>query len=276
MVKPNPPKDGGGKPRVLASSEKPRMTPRRAPRSPSCRIDSRLETDRRIGRGVKMFRIALIIAFSAWLAADAIQVYKWVDEDGNVYYSDQAPPEGQEAEELILDSTPSAADVRDAQERTARLKTKQQTSQNQRSEERQSESAAKEGKRAAQVARDDRCLEARKQLISLQQRLPVYRDEEGIFRTLSVYNTYEGEREYLDDATRALEIDRVRHDVTTNCEHPDDPKKQFLASRERMKSMQCETARADLKAKQRADAKSPRQSIEDARDLVEKYCEIDN
>ncbi len=223
-----------------------------------------------------MFRIALIIVFLAGLAAEAGQVYKWVDEDGNVHYSDQAPPEGQEAKELILDSTPSAADVRDAQERTARLKPKQQTSQNQRFEEGQSESAAKEGKRAAQVARDERCLEARKQLISLQRQLPVYRDEEGKFRTLSVYNTYEGEREYLDDATRALEIDRVRHDVTTNCEHPDDPKEQFLASRERMKSMRCETARADLKPILRADAKSPRQSIEDARELVEKYCENEN
>ncbi len=36
-IKPNPPKDGDGKPRVLASSEKPRMTPPRTPRTPSCR-----------------------------------------------------------------------------------------------------------------------------------------------------------------------------------------------------------------------------------------------
>ncbi len=35
-TKPNPLKDGDGKPRVLASSEKPRKIPRRAPRSPSC------------------------------------------------------------------------------------------------------------------------------------------------------------------------------------------------------------------------------------------------
>jgi len=35
-VKPNPPKRGDGKPRVLASSEKPRTTPRRTPRLPGC------------------------------------------------------------------------------------------------------------------------------------------------------------------------------------------------------------------------------------------------
>ena len=45
---------------------------------------------------------------------------------------------------------------------------------------------------------------------------------------------------------------------------------------QRMKSMRCETARADLKPILRADAKSPRQSIEDARELVEKYCENEN
>jgi hypothetical protein len=36
-TKPNPPKGGDGKPRVLASSATPPATPRRTPRPPSCR-----------------------------------------------------------------------------------------------------------------------------------------------------------------------------------------------------------------------------------------------
>ena len=44
MTKPNPPKDGDGKPRVLASSEKPRMTPRRTQDRRAIEISVRLHT----------------------------------------------------------------------------------------------------------------------------------------------------------------------------------------------------------------------------------------
>ncbi len=125
-----------------------------------------------------MFRIALIIAFSAVLAAEAGQVYKWVDEDGNVHYSDQPPSQEQDAEELKLESSPIGDDANEAQERTDRLEAKHQTSRDQRS-------AAREEKRlqrelelempaAAQVdisamtlaELDQRCEDAREEKIA--------------------------------------------------------------------------------------------------------------
>ena len=139
-----------------------------------------------------MFRIALIIAFSAGLAPEAGQVYKWVDEDGNVHYSDQAPPEGHEAEELIFDSTPSADDVRDAQERTARLKTKHQTSQDQRSEVREQK-------------RMQRCIFARQSLDALESKLiPI---------------STKGDTEtYLVAAEMMTEILRLQAEIDTFCD----------------------------------------------------------
>ncbi len=154
-----------------------------------------------------MFRIALIIAFSAGLAAQAGQVYKWVDEDGNVHYSDQAPPKGHEAEELILDSTtPSADDVRDAQERTARLKTKHQTSQDQRSEVREQKRMQRELAQAQRVDRKRRCIFARQSLATLTTKLPVYSLDE------------KGNRVYLNTEERAAEIDRTRADINEFCD----------------------------------------------------------
>jgi hypothetical protein len=58
---------------------------------------------------------------------------------------------------------------------------------------------------------DQRCVYLRKQLISLQQQLPVYGVEGGKFRTVSQYDEYEGDREYLDDATRIIEAEEVSH-----------------------------------------------------------------
>ncbi len=216
----------------------------------------------------------VILGFFVLYSEEATaEVYKWVDEEGIVHYSDN-PPQNAESERVQLPSTPGPKS--NPSEVLRRVLEQDEKATKRRSEARQVVSAAREGERAAQVARDQRCLESRKQLISLQQPLLVYRDEEGIFRTVSTHNTYEGEREYLDDATRTLEIDRVRHDIMTNCERPDDPKEQFLAGQERMMSMLCETARADLKAVQRANARSPRQTIEDARESVDKYCENEN
>lgn len=216
----------------------------------------------------------VILGFFVLYSEDATaDIYKWVDEEGNVHYSDN-PPQNAETERVQLPSTPDPKG--DPSEALWRRLEQAEKATERRFEERQAASAAKEGERAAQVARDQRCLKTRKQLISLQQRLPVYRDEEGTFRTRSDYDAYEGEREYLDDASRTLEIDRVRHDITTNCEYPDDPKEQSLAYRERAMSKRCETARVGLKAVQRTEARSSQQSIEDARELVEKYCENEN
>ncbi len=132
-----------------------------------------------------MFRIALIIAFAAGLAAEAGQVYKWVDEDGNVHYSDQAPPEGHEAEELILDSTPSADDVRDAQERLDTLKAK---------------SVAWEQKKRLQ-----RCIYARQSLDALESKLiPI--------------STRGDTKSYLVAEEMAKEILRFQAEIDTFCD----------------------------------------------------------
>ncbi len=153
-----------------------------------------------------MFRIALIIAFSAVLAAEAGQVYKWVDEDGNVHYSDQPPLQEHDAEELKLESSPIGDDAHEAQERTDRLKAKHQTSRDQRSEVRGQKQMQRELEQAQQVYRKLRCTRARQDIGPLTTQLPVYSSDE------------KGNRVYLDDEERAAEIDRTRADINKFCD----------------------------------------------------------
>jgi hypothetical protein len=204
------------------------------------------------------------------------QIYKWVDEEGVVHYTD-SPPEDAESELVQVDSD-APKDAGDAQ---ARLLERVQESARHRAEARQAKSVAEQAAAQDRLARQQRCVYARKQLISLRQTLPVYRDEEGTFRNssvrnISVYDAYEGEREYLDDATRAREIDRVLRDILTKCENPLDATEQFRAGWEQMESRRCETALAKLKEVQQPEERSPRQDIEDAREEVEQYCEREN
>ncbi len=153
-----------------------------------------------------MFRIALVIAFWVVLVAGAGPVYKWVDEDGNVHYSDQPPPQGHEAEELILESAPSGDDVREAQKRLDALQAKYQTSQDQRSAAREEKRLQRKLEEAQRVDRQRRCIFARQNLHTLKEKLPVYSIDE------------KGDRVYLDAEGRTAAIERKRAEINTFCD----------------------------------------------------------
>jgi hypothetical protein len=203
------------------------------------------------------------------LVATASEVYRWVDDEGNVHYSD-TPPENVESEEVEIDVAPAAGDGS-----AERLLERAEQSRARLAAEREAKVAETEAQKARQAADSQRCVYARQQMISLQQQLPVYRDETGKFRTKSRYDVYEGEREYLDDRQRALEIIRVQKDIERYCERPGDRGEEFVAAWDRMMSKRCEAARARL-ATAEADRHSPRQTIEDAKAEVERYCKEEN
>lgn len=210
--------------------------------------------------------VFLILLMSVFLMAAGSEVYKWVDEEGNVHFSD-TPPENFESEKVQVDVAPSAGDVA-----VDRLLERAEHIRERLDAEREARASADEAEATRRAADSHQCIFARQQLISLQQNLPVYRDEEGKLRTRSEYDVYEGEREYLDDERRAQEILRVQKDIERYCERPGDPGEQFDAAWKRMISKRCEAARARLKAAE-ADRHSPRQTIEDARAEVERYCD---
>ena len=140
---------------------------------------------------MKALGLACLLFLATSAGADT-EVYKWVDEEGNVHYGDR-PPEDVESERLNIEAeAPSLS----AEEQSRYLEEAQERAKR-RAEDRRARAAAEQVAEEERPARQRRCVYARKQLISLQQQLPVYRDEEGTFRTLSRYDAYEGEREYL-------------------------------------------------------------------------------
>jgi len=212
-------------------------------------------------------RWLLLLLIAAPLAVGASDIYKWTDSEGVVHYCDE-PPVDVECESLHIETEPlgepSAALLqllKESQERSIH-----------RAQERQDRAADQALADMTRFAKDERCNYARQQLISLQQKLPVYRDETGQLRTLSRYDAYKGEREYLDDATRAREINRVSQGIERYCNDPDDPRARRLAASERAMRKRCETARDELEALQRPTARSTRDAIDEARRVVNLYC----
>ena len=133
------------------------------------------------------------------------EIYKWVDDSGNVHYSDSPPP-GDSADEVQLAPEPDPQALQQAREDLDRRIQYQR-------EDSEARRAAKENKKqqqqqqAAQAAElEARCRFARQQLVVVDTQRPVYRE-----------NKETGEREYADDEYRAGERARFNKEIAEYC-----------------------------------------------------------
>jgi hypothetical protein len=148
---------------------------------------------------VQLFSAVAILLATATVAA---QVYKWVDKDGKVQYSDSPPPAtATKSEAKKVDAPPAAASA------AAPAKSLQDRSKDY--DKRQAEVAEKnkkndlEQKNAAVNAAN--CADSRASLRELESGRPISRTTEA------------GAREYLDDTAKQGEIAKARKSVADFC-----------------------------------------------------------
>jgi hypothetical protein len=153
-----------------------------------------------------MNKLGVISLAVAVLAAAAVPVYKWVDEAGNIHYSDQPPPSGQSGEAVELLPGPRQEDAVQAQARVARLRTELAASRERRADVREQERLQREIAEAERVERLRLCTAAQQNLHTLEVRMPVYSIDEH------------GERVYLEDEQRPAEMARFRAEIATYCD----------------------------------------------------------
>jgi hypothetical protein len=138
------------------------------------------------------------------------EIYKWVDEEGNVHYSDCPPPPSCDAETVAAPESPDPGDVRRAQERLDEMLEEQQVSKGEREKERLEKERQKILAMKFAVAKKQVCIRARQNLHVLQVQKPVF------------YLDEEGEYIYLDEETRQAEIQRMKQLIAENCESAKD------------------------------------------------------
>lgn len=144
---------------------------------------------------------ALAVAFAVALAPAmaAATVYKWVDANGRVVYSDQPPPVNVKSE--VVKPVPPPANPAAAQELTER-----EQADRQREKKRKDEAKVADKARADSDRRRELCLNALGQQKALQQR-------DGI---LYKYNEKGETVPYSDDMRRA-DFERLQQIVRENC-----------------------------------------------------------
>jgi len=135
-------------------------------------------------------------------------VNKWVDEQGHVHYSDQAPPKDSKAEKIhsSSDSQESGNDETATKEPTAPKSYIEKAAELKKANKAKQEAADKAAKEQANAdANKANCATAQQSLRTLQ---------EGI-RMVEVDKN--GERSFMDDSQRQQRIERTQQDIDKYC-----------------------------------------------------------
>lgn len=158
-------------------------------------------------RSLKILLISLTFGLLLITWGAIGEVYRWVDDQGEVHYSD-VPPAAQDYGEVAVEDVPAppAQEQRQQKDRWQRIIQQQQESRARRLKKAEEERVAREAKRQEEAVRAERCRLARHNLNTLLLRRPVYHLNE------------QGERAYVDDRQRAAEIRRARKEIEDFCD----------------------------------------------------------
>lgn len=176
---------------------------------------------------LSMIGRALLIPVVAGLLAGplgAAEVYKWVDENGVVHYTD-TPPERQQAEPVEI-SPPAATTSPPEASAPEQAATSTNWYEQWLAEQRERKALEKQRREEKTASRRDeqtqmlrQCAEAWERLWILKTQCPVFFDGQGVLRSKCPHESvwvYEGELRYLSDEERAIMI-RHYEEVLEGC-----------------------------------------------------------
>ena len=150
--------------------------------------------------------IALLLLTGAVLADP--DIYRWVDEDGKVHYSDCPPPDC-EVEIVEVAPPPSESQIQRAEQELQALLERDQRSMELRELQRREKELLREEDQRQDVEDLRECISARQNLHVLEQPVAVYRIDE------------KGDHVWLDDEDRPAEIERLKAIIQEKCPPPE-------------------------------------------------------
>lgn len=152
-------------------------------------------------KGKRIVLSFAVVAMTVAGGAAANEIYKWTDEDGNVYYEDR--PTGAATEER-LDITYRATDSRAVQSRVQK-RVDADTARHEAESVAAAEKKEAADNAAAEQARQAKCDRSRARLESYLQSRRLYRTDEN------------GERVYLDEAQRQEARQKAEEQISEFC-----------------------------------------------------------
>lgn len=146
----------------------------------------------------------IVILGSLSFAAVAAELYKWVDENGVIHYS-QMPPENALTEEVEVQEQYPDAEPPPGESIYGEVIEQQKTRRDLEQQREAAEKLKRETHDAEKSRGSQNCSQAIHYLQTLQKQCPVFYDGVGILRAACLrpgYYSYEGERTYVEDDER--------------------------------------------------------------------------
>lgn len=152
-----------------------------------------------------LVRIALSVLLLGLAMPASAQLYKWLDPEGRVHYTDQPPPpDAKQDQKLNIKKTqPGTVPAPSSEEKPASQSYQERELEFKKRKVEQEQSQAKATEQEKQE--QDLCRSARQRLATFQEAGRVYSVDE------------KGERVYTDDAARQRYLDEAQQDIAKHC-----------------------------------------------------------
>lgn len=212
--------------------------------------------------------VCLVLCLTLGAATASAEIYRWVDKDGKVHYSDTKPED--QASEIIQPDIPAPSQVPDEgeQRRLDLVREMQERAVvDARQQARQVEATPRR-----QTGDPGRCLDARIQISILHEQVPVYWTEDGQLRGHWSNDYYRGKRDYIADKDREQVKDRVWNDLYRYCPDPDNRDALDEAYIAWLDSEWCQIHTIALEEAARPSARSSKSHLRTLRDKVAAFC----
>lgn len=228
-----------------------------------------ITTNSRLRRPGRWRCLALSLSLSCLAAAPLVdaKIYKWIDTEGNVHYTDQEPPDSAAQSEKITIAIEEPAESPDEGEirRRAYLQSAADLP------DRRAEAAARETLQNAANA-GQLCQQARVHGEVLKLDIRVYRSDQGELRPHWFPDAYEGPRTYISDAERPLLVDANEAQIRAHCADPTDAGARLRAYNRWLVADWCDTSNADLTDALQERARSTGDRLDRLRREVDYWC----
>lgn len=202
----------------------------------------------------------------ALASAAHADIYRWVDEQGNVHFSDKAPAGGR-AETIIVEPPPVPATPDEGELRRLQL-----IEDAQAADRYQADQAELPEQQEDAGARAEACYQTRAQYFWLQREAPVYRDASGAYRSLWRNETYQGERQYLAEEDRAAAKEEIRLQMLELCDNPYDAEEMAQARERWFAAELCASEKVRLEALLKPESRASRDDIATQQRRVSDLC----
>ena len=208
-----------------------------------------------------MTLILLIFTLSA-----SGEIYRWVDKNGNVHFSD-TKPENRKSEQIVVDA-PGIPAVPDEGE----LRRLDLLKQAQEAWERKAKLENSVSFPDVDEHRIKACRHARINYGVLTEKMPVYQTEDGNYRPKWHGDTYRRKRNYVADDVRSTVLASVQADIYEYCNDPDNYEVLTDEYNLWIDSEYCAVARVKLESANNERSRAPRSEMERWQQEVRELC----